>query len=100
LRDQDKFVSRKERTIRNLTKNLWDSTTGSGLCCVWVLVHDDGGDRLVSIWIDLALTALRSCARETADGIGAAATRFAGHQKDDVELFAGDHLTPIHPRRS
>ena len=44
----------------NTTENLRDSTTGSGLYCVWVPVHDEGGDGPVSIWIDRALTAFEA----------------------------------------
>jgi hypothetical protein len=40
--------------MRNSAANFWNSTTGTGLYCVWVRVHDDGGDRLVSRWIDPA----------------------------------------------
>ena len=35
----------------NITENLWNSTRDSSLYCAWVPVHDDGGDRLVAIWI-------------------------------------------------
>jgi hypothetical protein len=45
---------------RNTTENLGDSTTGSSLYCVWVPVHDEGGDRLMSIWIDRVLTAFEA----------------------------------------
>jgi hypothetical protein len=45
--------------MRNLTDNLWNSTRGSNLYCVWVPVHDDGGDRLISIWIDPVQSAFR-----------------------------------------
>ncbi len=40
--------------MHNFAANFWNSTTGTGLYCVWVRVHDDGGDRLVSRWIDPA----------------------------------------------
>ncbi len=45
--------------MRNRTDNLANSMTGSSLYCVWVPVHDDRGDRLISIWIDPVLTAFR-----------------------------------------
>jgi hypothetical protein len=48
----------------NTTENLRDSTTGSSLYCVWIRVHDGGGDRLVSIWIDRALTAFEAQMQE------------------------------------
>ena len=59
--------------MRNITEQLWNPTTGASLYCVWVPVHDDGGDRLVAIWIDPAMTAFKSCAAEIADGMGMAA---------------------------
>ena len=86
--------------MRNITENLWNSTRGSNLYCVWVPVHADGGDRLVSIWIDPALTAFKSCAHETPDGIGEAATRLAGHQEGDVDRFVPERLAPVPPRRT
>jgi hypothetical protein len=86
--------------MRNITENLWNSTRGSKLYCVWVPVHADGGDRLVSIWIDPALTAFKSCAHKTPDGIGAAATRFAGHQEKDVDLFVAERLASVLPLRT
>jgi hypothetical protein len=46
--------------MRNITENLWNSTTRSSLYCVWIPFHDDAGDRLVAIWIDPALTAFRA----------------------------------------
>jgi hypothetical protein len=84
----------------NIMENLWNSTRDSSLYCVWVPVHDDGGDRLVAIWIDRDLTAFKSCAPETSDGIGTGATHFAGLHEEDVNLFAGEYLTSILPRRS
>ena len=85
--------------MRNLTDNLWNFTTGSSLYCAWVPVHDDRGDRLVSIWIDPALTPFKSRAPETSDRTGTAATRFAGHQEEEVDLFDAEHVTSILPRR-
>lgn len=83
-----------------ITENLWNSTRDSSLYCVWVPVHDDGGDRLVAIWIDRALTAFESCAPEIWYGIGTAATHFAIHQEENVDQFAGEPLTSILPRRN
>jgi hypothetical protein len=59
--------------MRNITEKLWNPTTGSSLYCVWVPERDDGGDRLVAIWIDPGMTAFNSCTPEIADGIGMAA---------------------------
>jgi hypothetical protein len=86
--------------MRNLMDNMWGATTGSNLYCVWVLEHDDEGDRLVPIWIDPALTAFKSCAGETSDRIDRAATPFTGHEGEGVNQFAAEHLTSILPRRS
>jgi hypothetical protein len=86
--------------MRNITENLWNSTRGSNLYRVWVPVHADGGDRLVSLWIDPALTAFKSCAQETPDGIAVAATRCAGHQEKDVDLFAAERLSSVLLRRT
>jgi hypothetical protein len=58
--------------MRNTTENLENFATGASLYCVWVPVHDDKGDRLVSIWIDPALTAFKAQMEETTYEIGAA----------------------------
>jgi hypothetical protein len=50
--------------MRNFTDNPWNSTTGSRLYCVWITVQDDGGDRLVSVWMDPAMTAFQPQAQE------------------------------------
>jgi hypothetical protein len=86
--------------MRNFTKNLGNFTNGSGLYCVWMLVHDDGGDRLAAIWIDRALTAFKSCAPETSHGICRAVSHFAGHQEEDTDLLVGEQWTSVLPRRS
>jgi hypothetical protein len=83
--------------MRNITEKLQNSTKVSRLYCIWVTVHDDGGDRLVSIWIDREMAAFKGCARETSVGTGTAATRCAGHQEEDVHPLVGEHLTSILP---
>jgi hypothetical protein len=80
--------------MRHISENFKNSTRVSGLYCVWVPVHDDGGNRLVSIWIDRAMTAF------TSDGSGTAATCFTEHQQEDVELVAEEHLPSIPSPRS
>jgi hypothetical protein len=72
--------------MRNINENLWNPTTGSSLYCVWVPVHDDGGDRLVAIWIDLAMTAFKSCAPEISDGIGMSAVVAEQEQREEEKL--------------
>ena len=86
--------------MRNITENVRNSRRGSGLYCVWVSVHDDGGDRLVATWIDRVLTAFKSCAPETSDGIGTAAAHFVGQKHEDVDMSCEEHLASILPRRS
>jgi hypothetical protein len=78
--------------MRNLTDTLWDSTAGSNLHCVWTSVHDeDGADRLVAAWMDLALTACKSCALETTDKIDTARAGLRGHEEEEVHLVAVEH---------
>jgi hypothetical protein len=64
--------------MRNITEKLQNSTKVSRLYCIWVTVHDDGGDRLVSIWIDRAMTAFKSVTPETSDQADTAATQLTG----------------------
>jgi hypothetical protein len=84
--------------MRNIMDDFYNSATDSGLYCVWVLVHDDRGDRLVSVWIDRAMTAFKSSAPVTPDGAGTAESQFAGHR--DWDVLAGEHPTSIIPRCS
>jgi uncharacterized membrane protein YhiD involved in acid resistance len=39
-----------------------------------------------------ALIGFKSCASKTSDGVGAAATHFVGHKKEDVDISAGQPL--------
>jgi uncharacterized protein GlcG (DUF336 family) len=78
--------------MRNFTGNPWNSTTGSHLYCVWITVHDDGGDRLVSIWMDPAMTAFQPQAQEQACG---AATSGAPSSGNEEEIHKQQSL-PIH----
>jgi hypothetical protein len=59
--------------MRNFANNFGDFTAGSGLYRVWVSEHCDGGERLVSIWIDPAMTVFELEFQDKADGIGTAA---------------------------
>jgi hypothetical protein len=80
--------------MRNFSENLWNSATGSSLHCVWVYVQDERGDRLVSVWIDPAATALKlqTC------GIDPAASPISGNQGDDTgQLDAENHLNCVLP---
>ena len=72
--------------MRHFTENLWNSTRGSSLYCVWVRVQDVAQDRLVAIWIDPAMTAFKSCAPEVTDGIGTAAIAAEQEQREEEEL--------------
>jgi hypothetical protein len=80
--------------MRNVTENLLNFTRTSDLYCVWVPVQDDGRGRLAAIWIDRAMTAF------TADETDTAANCFTGHQEEDVDLVAGEHLPSIPSPRS
>ena len=64
--------------------NFSNSFTGSRLYCVWVRVHDNARDRLVSIWIDPARTAFKSRLQE-ARGIDEAAIPLGRQEKTDVD---------------
>jgi hypothetical protein len=86
--------------MRNFNENLFNFTGSPNLYCVWVPVHDHAGDRLVAIWIDPAMTAFKSWAPETWNGMDGAATHFAGHQEEVVHLSAGEHVTSILPPHS
>jgi hypothetical protein len=79
--------------MHNFAENLSNFTRTSNLYCVWVPVQDDGRVRLAAIWIDRAMTAF------TADGTGAAANSFTGHQEENVDLV-GEHLPSIPSPRS
>jgi hypothetical protein len=68
--------------MRNFTDNPWNSTTGSPLYCVWITVHDDGGDRLVSIWMDPAMTAFQPQTQEELCGTAAGENSFAGNEEE------------------
>jgi hypothetical protein len=83
----------------NIAENLWDATRGSSLYCVWVPMRDGEGYQLVSIWIDPAMTAFKSRARETSASIETNATRCAGPEGEVVDLFAEERATSILPRR-
>ncbi len=83
--------------MRNFAPIFWNSTTGSGLYCVWVLVHDDGGDRLVSIWIEPAATAFKSQPQETTWEIDPAADPFVRHEGNDVNRLDAENLRCVLP---
>ena len=46
--------------MHNFAPNSLNFKSGTGLYCVWVYVHEDGRDRLVSKWINPASTAVKS----------------------------------------
>jgi hypothetical protein len=62
-----------------------NSSTGSRPYCVWVPVHENGRDRLISIWIDPARTAFESRPQQASRGIDATATPFGPKEKTDVD---------------
>ena len=86
--------------MSNFNENLFNVTEGRSLYCVWVSIRNHAEERLVAIWIDPAMTAFKSCARETLNGMDGAQTHFAGHPEEDVHLSAGEHVTSFLPPRS
>lgn len=68
--------------MRNLSDNLVNSATGPLLYCVWIRVHDDRGDRLVSIWMDSAMTAFQPQPREKACGTATVETSCEGSEEE------------------
>ena len=79
------------------SRNFSNSSTGSGLYCVWVRVHENGRDRLVSIWIDPARTAFKSRLQEASCGIDPAATSLAPQERNDVNRFDAEDLHNVLP---
>jgi hypothetical protein len=59
--------------MRNIANNFWNVTAGSGLYRIWVAEPCDGRERLVSIWIDPAMTVFELEFQDKADGIDKAA---------------------------
>jgi hypothetical protein len=59
--------------MRDVANNFLDFTTGTRLYRVWVSEHCDGGERLVSIWTDPAMTVFELEFQDKADGIDTAA---------------------------
>jgi hypothetical protein len=76
------------------------STTGSSLYCVWVRVHENGRDRLVSIWIDPASTAFKSRLQEGSYGIDPAASPFGRLAENDVDRLDPEGPHYVLPFRS
>jgi hypothetical protein len=79
------------------SRNFSNSSTGSGLYCVWVQVHDNARDRLVSIWIDPARTAFKSRLREASCGIDPAASPFGRQEENDVDRLDAEELHNVLP---
>jgi hypothetical protein len=55
--------------MRSYSLNFLNSSKGKSLHCVWVRVKDGRGDRLVSVWIDPAATAIKTQRQEKACAI-------------------------------
>jgi hypothetical protein len=79
------------------SRNFSNSSTRSRLYCVWVRVHDNGRDRLVSIWIDPARTAFKSRVQEASCGIDPAATPSGRQEKPDVDRLDAEDLHNVLP---
>jgi hypothetical protein len=95
LRDEDWLVSWKAGDMRNYTENSGNSMTGSSLYCVWVPVHDDRGDRLVSIWIDPVLTAFRPQMEGKMHEVGWVTAASSQHEQQCREQFETETLNLI-----
>jgi hypothetical protein len=78
--------------MRGFLPNFSNSTIGSSLYCVWVRVHSDGRDRLVSIWIDSAATAFKSRLPEASCGIDPTATPLG---RDRLGAEDPDYVLPL-----
>jgi len=74
-----------------------NSSTGSRPYCVWVPVHENGRDRLISIWIDPARTAFKSRPQESSCAIDAAAAPFGPKEKPDVDQRDAEDLYNVLP---
>jgi hypothetical protein len=79
------------------SRNFSNSSTGSRPYCVWVPVHENGRDRLVSIWIDPARAAFKSRLQEASGGIDAAATPLGPKEKPDVDQRDAEDLHKVLP---
>ena len=67
--------------MRTLTDTFWDFATRPTLYRIWVPLHGDGGVPLVSIWIDPALAAFKSCAREASWRLDSTVNSSEGQEK-------------------
>jgi hypothetical protein len=83
-----------------IPRNDSNSSTGSGPYCVWVRGHENGRDRLVSIWIDLASTAFKSRLQEGSYGIEPTASPFGRQQENDVDRLDPEEPHHVLPFRS
>jgi hypothetical protein len=79
------------------SRNFSNSSTGSDLYCVWVQVHDNARDRLVSIWIDPARTAFKSRLQEASCGIDEPAGPFGRQEETDVDRLDAEDLHNVLP---
>jgi hypothetical protein len=85
--------------MHNFKANFRNRTTGSGLHCVWVAVRDDGGDRLVSVWIDLGPATFKSPRQGTSCGIDPAVTPSVQREEQDGEGLDTENLRCVLPFR-
>ena len=83
--------------MSGFSPNFSNSSTGSRLHCVWVPVHENGRDRLVSIWIDPARTAFKSGLQDASRGIDAAAAPFGRQEKADVDQRDAEDMHKVLP---
>jgi hypothetical protein len=79
------------------SRNFSNSSTGSRLYCVWVRVHENGRDRLVSIWIDPAANTFKSRLERASGGTEPAATAFGRREENDVDRLDAEELPDVLP---
>ena len=77
--------------MRNFAPNSLNFKSGTGLYCVWVRVHEDGRDRLVSKWIDPASTTVKSQLQGIAGRIEQAVSSCDVLAPDDVGEPDAEH---------
>ena len=69
--------------MTHLTNYLRNHSTPSGLCCVWVPLHNDGRPPLICIWIDPKMTALQPKPPQESIGLAEAAEDVMAEETED-----------------
>ena len=74
--------------MTNLKGNFTGFINRTGLYRVWVPLRDDGKGPLISIWIDPAVTAFESDARENPATVSSIGEKGIADQNDEYPLCA------------